>query len=197
VEEARNTPLSHDDFVDIAMRFETNRIVFDRLKTLKLDQCYLAAGSLFQVIWNAQSGQTLGSGIKDLDVFYFDDTDLSWEAENAVIERAKVLFHDIEMSVDIKNQARVHLWYKERFGFDMEPLVSSKAGIESFLIACTCVGIDCATGELYAPDGLGDLQAGQLRMNPRNPKPSLFLEKAADYKSRWPWLTIVSKEAAL
>jgi hypothetical protein len=48
------------------------------------------------------------------------------------------------------------------------------------------------SGELYAPDGLGDLVAGVLRMNPRNPKPELFRQKAESYRQRWPWLEIVA-----
>nr|WP_243457566.1 hypothetical protein [Ottowia testudinis] len=46
-------------------------------------------------------------------------------------------------------------------------------------------------GVLYAPDGLGDLQGGVLRMNPRHALPALFKAKARSYQSRWPWLTVV------
>ena len=41
-----------------------------------------------------------------------------------------------------------------------------------------------------APDGLRDLRAGILRINPRNAQPRLFRQKAEAYRARWPWLTI-------
>lgn len=43
-------------------------------------------------------------GVKDYDVFYFD-SDLSWDAENEVINSAQRLFQDLEVNVEIKNQA--------------------------------------------------------------------------------------------
>jgi len=67
---------------------------------------------------------------------------------------------------------------------------NDRDGINSFLIACTCVGINVDTKELYAPNGLGDLWDGILDINPINPKPDLFKAKASDYLSRWPWLTL-------
>jgi hypothetical protein len=63
--------------------------------------------------------------IKDYDVFYFDDEDLSWEAEDTVIQRSKVLFEDLDVAIEIKNQARVHLWYEQRFGCSYPRLIET------------------------------------------------------------------------
>jgi hypothetical protein len=70
--------------------------------------------------------------------------------------------------------------------------VSTRDGINRYLISCTCVGINVATGELYAPNGLEEAWEGVLRINPMNPQPDLFLKKAEDYRARWPWLRIQS-----
>jgi hypothetical protein len=59
------------------------------------------------------------------------------------------------------------------------------------LIAGTCIGLDVETGEVYAPFGLDDIEQGFLRINPNNPQPDLFDEKAKSYQARWPWLRIV------
>lgn len=67
------------------------------------------AGAVFQTVWNAVEGHAPGYGIKDHGVFYFDDTDLSWEAEDAVIRRAADLFHDLPAHIELRNEARVHL----------------------------------------------------------------------------------------
>jgi hypothetical protein len=134
--------------------------------------------------------------VKDYDVFYFDDTDLSWDAEDAVIRRVQHAVADLGATVEVKNQARVHLWYEARFKSPYPQLRSARDGIDRYLIACTRVGIDLADQTLYAPDGLDDLAAGILRMNPLLPMRELFLKKARDYQARWPWLQVVQPEAA-
>jgi hypothetical protein len=108
------------------------------------------------------SERPAGWGVKDYDVFYFDDHDLSWEAEDAVIQRVWMLTDDLGVTVEIKNQARVHLWYEQRFGSPYPQLGSARDGIDRYLISCTCVGIDVASGELYAPNGLQGLHDGIL-----------------------------------
>ena len=98
---------------------------------------------------------------------------------------------DLGANVEVRNQARVHLWYQQRFGASCPPLTSSRDGIDRYLVACTCIGIDVATRELYAPHGLEELHAGLLRPTPLNPQPALFRRKAENYRARWPWLRIV------
>ncbi|MBN8892112.1 MAG: nucleotidyltransferase family protein [Rhodospirillales bacterium] len=113
-----------------------------------------------------------------------------------MIQRVRALSDDLGATVEVKNQARVHLWYEQRFGSPYPKLHSTRDGIDRYLISCTCVGIDVASGELYAPNGLQDLHDGILRMNPRNRQPGLFRQKAAAYRARWPWLTIADTDIA-
>ncbi len=168
-----------------------NAQLLDRLASLDLPQCHLTAGCLFQTIWNERSGHASSWGIKDYDVFYFDDQDLSWEAEDSVIRWVAQATADLPIEIEVKNQARVHLWYGNRFGGSYPQLPSVRAGIGMYLVSCTCVGIDVTSHEVYAPYGLDDLAAGRLAMNPANPKPDQFRAKAESYKSRWPWLQII------
>jgi uncharacterized protein len=128
--------------------------------------------------------------VKDYDVFYFDGSDLSWEAEDAVIERARALVADLAVNIEVKNQARVHLWYPGRFNAPYPQLTSSRDGIDRYLVTCACVGIEVATRALYAPNGLREVYHGILRMNPLNRQPMQFWKKAQDYQLRWPWLRI-------
>lgn len=178
--------------VDEAMLNPVNAELVSRLPALGLSQCLLTAGCLFQSIWNRHSCRPASWGIKDYDVFYFDE-DLSWVAEDAVIQRVKRLTDDPGVIVEVKNQARVHLWYEQHFGAAYPRLTSARDGIDRYLVACTCIGIDVASGELYAPFGLQELGAGILRMNPNNAQPDLFLQKAQSYQVRWPWLTIAAE----
>lgn len=184
--------MTEDDVRDAVLANPGNAALLARLPELGLPQCYLTAGCLFQAVWNRQSGRAPDWGVKDYDVFYFDDADLSWGAEDNAIQRVRQATADLPIRADIKNQARVHLWYQERFGGDYPRLTSTRDGIERYLIACTCIGIDVVTGGIHAPDGFGDMAAGVLRMNLRNARPDLFPAKARSYQQRWPWLRIVA-----
>ena len=176
--------------VNNAMANPVNAELLTRLASLALPQCHLCAGSIFQATWNLASSRPADWGVKDYDVFYFDDRDLSWEAEDEVIQRVHASTADLGVQVEVRNQARVHLWYPQRFGAPYPQLVSARDGIDRYLIGCTCVGIDVATGEVYAPDSLQDVRDGILRINPRHAMPEMFCAKAASYRARWPWLTI-------
>jgi hypothetical protein len=168
-----------------------NAALLEMLPRLGLKQGFLAAGCLFQEVWNHRAGRPIGWGIRDHDVFYFDDADLSWEAEDAVIRRVRAACAALGVEVEVRNQARVHLWYPQRFGSGYPQLASARDGIDRYLVACTCVGIEIATGALYAPNGLADLEAGLLRPNPLNDRHDLFRAKAESYQARWPFLRIM------
>ena len=178
------------DFLGAVRQNPINTALLERLPALQLPQCHLVAGCLFQALWNARSGRDAAWGVKDYDVFYFDDSDLSWEAEDAAIQRAAQALVDLGVNVEIRNQARVHLWYPQRFGHAYPQLHSARAGIDRYLVECTCVGVEVATGALYAPHGLQALAQGLLRVNPLTPQPQLFAAKAHSYVARWPWLRI-------
>lgn len=177
-------------FLSSVLKNPINAELLSILPKLALPQCTLTAGCLFQAAWNFKSGKPAAWGVKDYDVFYFDNGDLSFEAEDAVIQRAGRILGDLGARVEIKNQARVHLWYGEKFGKPYPQLTCVQGGIDRFLVSCTRVGIDVNSGELYTPDGLDDMWNGILRMNPIIPEPELFARKCEAYRSRWPWLTI-------
>ena len=180
----------YQELVEWAQADPVNAEILRRLPALGLEQAYLVAGCVYQAVWNRQAGLLPGSRIKDYDIFYVDGSDLSYEAEDAVIRRAAALFADLEAEIELKNQARVHLWYPERFGAAYPQLTSTRDGIDRYLVACTCVGIKAETLEVYAPYGLEELWAGILRPNPVNLQIERFREKAASYQARWPWLQI-------
>jgi hypothetical protein len=181
------------EFIALTRQNPVNRAVLERLPPLGLNDAWLVAGCLFQTVWNIQSGRPPAEGIKDYDVFYFDDADPSYAAEDREIRRLAEAFADVDAVVELRNQARVHLWYPQRFGPGYPQLTSSKDGIDRFLVRCTCIGIKPDSSgrlELYAPDGLDDLSRGVLRPNPLNLRADRYPEKAASYRDRWPWLTI-------
>ncbi len=185
-----------------ALQNPHNAALLGRLQFLDLPDAWLVAGCLFQTVWNLHSGLAPTANIKDYDVFYFDASDLSEAAEQAVQARISALFADLPITVEAKNQARVHLWYERWFGYPYTPLQSARNGIERFLVPCTCVGLQPSAHPgvedptLYAPYGLEDLYAGLLRPNPACPHLPLFQDKAESYRKRWPWLTIRADDMA-
>jgi hypothetical protein len=183
-----------EKFIRVVRQNPINAALIDRLPNLGLPDCWLVAGCLFQTVWNVGAGRPPTEHIRDYDVFYFDDGDTSYEAEDRAIRHLDAATRELAAVVELRNQARVHLWFKQRFGHDYPPLRSSVDGIDRFLVASTCVGIRCQPTGLppiaYATYGVDDLSAGVLKPNPLNPNASRFAEKAASYQARWPWLRI-------
>ena len=181
-------------FINDALQNTFNRAILERLPTLQLPDAWLVAGCLFQTVWNLQDGRAPTAGIKDYDLFYFDGGDLSPEAELAVQQRVHACYQELGITIEAKNQARVHTWYSEWFGFPYPALRNSRDGIDRFLVPCTSVGLqNSQEGEppiLYAPYGLADLYGGILRPNPLSDHRSLFRQKAISYQQRWEWLRI-------
>ena len=181
-------------FVAQALQNPHNRAILERLPALALPDAWLVAGCLFQTVWNLQAGRAPTAGIKDYDLFYFDADDLSEQAETAVGQRVDACLGDLGVTVEAKNQARVHTWYPQWFGRPYPALASARDGIDRFLVPCTCVGLRDASGataSLYAPYGLDELYRGVLRPNPLCDHRELFRAKARSYHARWDWLQIV------
>jgi uncharacterized protein len=178
------------------MRNPGNTAVLKALRTLQMPDAWLVAGSLFQAVWNQQCGQPAAAGVKDYDVFYFDPDDLSPEAEaRAQAQVAGAIAHAGArgLVVEVKNQARVHLWYEAWFGHPYSALQDACEGIGRFLVRSTCVGLQAQPGgelTLHAPCGLEELYAGLLRPNLPHAEPALFERKVASYQARWPWLRV-------
>src|SRR5262245_14080412 len=76
----------------------------------------LVAGAIYNLVWNRLTGRPDLTGINDIDVFYFDAGDLSYEAEDVVIRRLAGRFARLPLPVQVRNQARVHLWFPQKFG---------------------------------------------------------------------------------
>lgn len=180
-------------FIDLAFANGINRLIVERLPKLGLHDAWLVSGSLFQTAWNELTGRAPDYGIKDYDIFYFDP-DMSWEAEDAVIRRCAALFADIDAAIEIRNQARVHLWYPEKFGQAYTALATSSEGIDRFLMSVSKVGIgnDAGTLRIYAPEGLSDIEAMTIRPC-KGPffHPGVYAQKAARWKERWPELAVI------
>ncbi|MEU6254946.1 nucleotidyltransferase family protein [Streptomyces sp. NPDC047043] len=167
--------------------------VLRRTATMELPGWYLTAGCLFQTVWNVVTDRPPTEGIKDYDVFYFDADDLSWEAEDAVIKAGREIFADLPAEVEIRNEARVHLWYEDKFGVPCPPYESSEAAIDSFAATTCCLGVRLEAGgwRVYAPHGLSDVFNLVVRPNPVLAPRSVYEAKSARWREQWPELSVL------
>jgi hypothetical protein len=177
----------------------SNRVIVqlaDRLSELDLPDAWLAGGCLFQTAWNVISGEEPTRAIKDYDVFYFDADDLSAQSEEAANHRAAACFADLGCSLDVRNQARVHLWYAREFGVEGYPrLTRTTDGIDHFLAVCCMIGArrsDSGELELYAPLGVEDILSLTVRPNPWFPDAprAAYAAKVERWRSLWPALQV-------
>lgn len=180
------------EFLELVQQNPVNRTILERLPDLELGDAWLVSGSLFQTVWNILTDRPVTHGIKDYDIFYFDP-DTSWEAEDVVIQQGKALFRDVDADVEIRNQARVHLWYEGKHEISYPPLRTSCEGIDRFLAIGNMVGLQPRRGapmRFYVP-GLADMASMHLRPNPTgNFRKDRYEEKCTRWLGCWPELTV-------
>ena len=167
--------------------------ILGRFEEIALPDSWLVAGCVAQTIWNLRCNLPAELGIKDVDLIYFDAQDLSTETEASHERRVRDLFRALPLKLDVKNEARVHLWYKDRFGYPIEPYSSSADAIATFPTTATSVGIRRVFSkfECCAPFGLDDLFGLIVRPNKRQVTRSIYEMKADRWRLIWPALTVL------
>ena len=166
------------------------------LRDLGIPEGMLVAGAIYNLAWNRLTGRPPLQGINDLDVFYYDASDLSYDAEDAVIRRLAERFAHLPLPVQVRNQARVHLWFPEKFGIaDFAPLASAEEMLGRYASKTHAVGARLAADdsiELMAPFGLDAIFSFRVvpnRVLANNRK--AHDAKGARAKSVWPELTVL------
>ncbi|RXH21442.1 hypothetical protein XH99_23660 [Bradyrhizobium nanningense] len=188
--------MTRDEFLALALQNPVNVAIIDELDHLALPDAWLVAGCLVQSVWNGLTGRPVDHGIADYDVFYFD-FDTSWEAEDTVIRKLQAQLGHLGDKIEIRNQARVHLWYPDKHGLPYPPLTRSTDGIDRFLTQNTQVGVRRVEDgyEVYAPHGFDDVARLIVRPNRAlNFSVANYAAKAARWKTLWPELTVIAAE---
>ena len=152
---------------------------------------YLSAGCINQTIFNYYHDFELDYGIKDFDIVYFDK-DVSYEKEDIIIKDLEKLLKDIDMEFDIKNQARVYIWYKEKYGVERVPYSSVEDAISSWGATITCIGVRLENGKLKVccPYGLNDIFSMTVRSVKREFTKEQYEIRAKRWKDKWNKLNI-------
>jgi hypothetical protein len=189
--------MNKDEFLAAALRNPVNEMIADELFKIALPDAWIVSGCLVQTAWNVLTARAVDHGIEDYDIFYFDP-DTSWQAEDMVIRKLQDRFPNLGARVEVRNQARVHLWYPEKHGLPYPALGSSTDGIDRFLTKNTQAGICRAQGghDVYAPNGFDDIAGMIVRPNPGpNFSAANYEAKARRWKRLWPELTVLPADA--
>lgn len=179
-------------FKEIILKNNVLKTILERLEGYGLDNYYVAAGAINQTVFNYYHNNSMDYLIDDYDIVYYDE-DLSYEKEDKIIKEINLLCKDLNVSLDIKNQARVHLWFKNKFGYSIEPNKSVEDAISKWGSTVTCIGVRLKNNELtiFAPYGLNDLFSLIIRPNKENFIKKGYEEKTRKWKQNWPKLTII------
>lgn len=167
--------------------------VLETARDLALPDWMIFSGAIYQRVLNHLTGRDLDYGIKDYDLGYHDASDTSYEAEDLVIRRVAAAFEPpLRELVEVRNQARVHLWFEGKFGEAYAPLASTAEALSRFTTVAFSVGVRLEPGDrltIAAPFGLEDLFALRLSPNPSRQTRG-FARTAASATARWPELTV-------
>jgi hypothetical protein len=163
-------------------------------RDLDLPDWLIFSGAIYQRVLNHVTGRDPDYGIRDYDLGYFDASDLSYEAEDMVIRRVAAAFDPpLREMVEVRNQARVHVWFEGKFGEAYSPLTSSREALSRFVSPLFAVGMRLEPDDrltILAPFGLEDLFALRLRPNPERPTNG-FARTAASIVARWPEVEVL------
>jgi hypothetical protein len=167
--------------------------VLERARDLDLPDWLIFSGAVYQRVLNRLTGRDADYGIRDYDLGYFDASDTSYEAEDAVIRRVAQAFEPpLREMVEVRNQARVHLWFEGKFGEPYTPLGNSAEALTRFVSPLFAVAVRLEPDDrltVVAPFGLDDLFALRLRPNPMRLTGG-FARTAASATARWPEISV-------
>jgi hypothetical protein len=169
--------------------------VLEQSRALALPDWLVVSGAVYQPVLNHLTGRPADYGIKDYDLAYFDASDLSYEAEDRVIRRAAAAFDpQLAPLVEVRNQARVHLWFAAKFGEAYTPLACTAEALERFVCPSFAVGVRLLPDgrlSVVAPFGLEDLFALTMRPNPGRQTKG-FPRAVASVQARWPEVRVAA-----
>jgi hypothetical protein len=171
--------------------------VLTTLRDLDIPDWRVFSGAVYQSVWNAQTGRPAGYGVRDYDVGYFDP-DVSWDAEDVVIKRVAAAFEPpLRDMVEVRNQARVHLWFEGKFGEPYTALRNTDEAPARFVAPAFAVGVRLEADDtisVVAPFGLDDVFGLVLRPNPDRPLAKGWTKAVTNALGRWPELRFLDQD---
>ena len=132
---------------------------------------YIGAGSINQTVFNYLTGRDINYGIKDLE---------------KLLGNKNILY-------DIKNQARVHIWYNEKYNANREKYKSCEDAISSWGATITCIGVRLENNRMkvYCPYGLNDIFTMTIRPIKKCFTKEQYDARVKRWKAKWNELNVI------
>lgn len=135
-------------------------------------------------------------GIKDIDIIYYDASNISKESEKELED--KIINHfeklGLKYKFDIHNQARMHLWKKEHENIDIDQYKNSEDAINQWIATVHAIGITKKNDEIkiYAPYGLSDIFSKTIRpIKHKGNSKEIYNKKVASWEKKFNNLNII------
>jgi hypothetical protein len=180
----RRILIANDDFMD-PLRC---------VRTVDPPDWVVGSGLIRNTVWDHLHGFAIATPAADVDVAFFDPSDVSRERDARYEDELARLRPEVNW--DVTNQAGVHLWYERKFGYPSPPARSVEDALGMWPETATAVAVRLLPNdELYvvAPCGLQDLLGLVHRRNPRQVTRESFEERLRQKRinERWPRVKIV------
>ena len=165
------------------------RAILEMIRSLELKDSWLAAGSVRNFIWNILAGKPGFDAETDVDVIFFDQT-VSYEETLQMEMELRKAFP--AYSWELKNQVYMHIHSP-----NTQPYTSSKDAMSKYPECCTAIGLRLLEDdqlELFAPYGLADIRAFQVRPTPHfladAERKKLYMERIRKKNWQAKWLQL-------
>ncbi|MDX1807840.1 MAG: nucleotidyltransferase family protein [Paenisporosarcina sp.] len=160
--------------------------VLKTVESLRLPDWWVCAGFVRSKVWDELHGFDERTELADVDVIYFDDSQIDESIEKNVEEQLKISMPNVPWSV--KNQARMHIVNQ------FPPYASSIDAISKFPETVTAVGVSLNEQQqviLTAPHGLEDLFLCEIKPTPifsQEPQRTYYEDRIQrkNWSATWP-----------
>lgn len=186
----------NETFISIIKQNHDLLIILDYLEKLKLPNFYIAAGAVFQTIWNYYDNRLINYGIKDIDIIFYDCNNLSKEYEDKLEKNIRNYLSqkNLHYDIDIHNEARIHLWKKENEIQNIDRYENSEDAINQWIATVQAIGITKINKQIkvYAPYGLSDIFGKIIRpIKHKNNSKEIYNKKLINWQQRFDNLIII------
>ena len=180
---------SSEDIIKFIQSDDWMMTLLTTLKSVDEPDCWIAAGAIRNPIWAHLHGvKFFPEKENDVDVIFYDSSDLSLSKEVAYETRLKSLVPSANW--EVRNQARMHLRNGDK------PYRDCFNALEHWAETPTAIGARLVSDkvELLVPYGVTDLLGLIVRQTPKFiTKKQIYDDRIEEkqWRSKWPLLTII------
>ncbi len=163
----------------------------DAVAASGLPDAWVGAGVIRDVVWGHRHGGFDPGAVKDIDVAFFDPSDLTRERDQVAEQSLAAL---LDRPWEATNQAAVHTWFARYFGGPDVPAFSCvHDAVATWPETATCVAIRATAAglDVCAPHGLADLLDGVWRRNPQRVSAEVSAARLLRQREKWPHVTFI------